>query len=113
MTDLTIEQRVEAGAAWLDASRPGWLDRIDLDELRMDYCDACILGQIFGDYWDAPLADHIPPYGEEMDKYEAKAAQLGFQSVDQRTGSTAELSELGAEWRALIEGRRAGAAVPA
>lgn len=31
MPDLTIAQRVESGAAWLDEHKPGWWQTIDVD----------------------------------------------------------------------------------
>ena len=41
---------VTRGIALLDEHLPGWQDEIDWDDLEMDTCEKCILGQIFGDY---------------------------------------------------------------
>ena len=43
--------RVARGAALLDAERPGWADQIGADTLAMESCDQCVLGQLYGNYW--------------------------------------------------------------
>jgi hypothetical protein len=47
---VTIADRVATGAAWLDEQTPGWIDRIDLDRLRLGDGDLCVLGQIYGSF---------------------------------------------------------------
>ena len=47
MTTLTAEQAVEAGAAWLDLTYPGWYRSIDLGILDVGKCDVCVLGQVY------------------------------------------------------------------
>ena len=44
-TDRVLKQRVERGAALLDAEQPGWCERIDVPTL--DLCDGrfCVVGQ--------------------------------------------------------------------
>lgn len=42
---------VKRGAALLDRIRPGWAEEIALDELAMETCDRCIVGQLYGDYF--------------------------------------------------------------
>lgn len=49
-TEETIQERVDRGAALLDAEIPGWVQRIDLDRFRMSSCSRCILGQLFGSF---------------------------------------------------------------
>lgn len=49
-TVTPLSLRVEAGAKWLDANRPGWLKGIDLDALDLNDCAQCVLGQTFGFY---------------------------------------------------------------
>lgn len=127
MTDLTIEQRVAAGAAWLDEQVPSWLDLIDLYTLRLDDGCRCILGQTFGDYGLAPLAGAPDEefdedegryfLGEIPDEYDAAAAVLGFQSSEVSASRPLkrpilqdvrdrEYGELTAEWKRLILSRR-------
>lgn len=95
----TIAERVEAGAAWLDLNRPGWVDRIDLETLDLGEPCRCILGQEYGEYqnmpdllWESGL---VHPYG-------FNAAVFGTWA--QRTD---EFDALTAAWRELIERRRA------
>lgn len=47
---LEIDKFVSEGAQWMDENRPGWYERINLDELDMRRGDRCILGQIDGLY---------------------------------------------------------------
>lgn len=103
MSELSIPERVAAGAAWLDEHQPGWVERIDLDALEMRDCMSCILGQLFGGYWEAPLVPVKPASSEEMDDYDNIAGPLGFQWLFY----SQELPDVGAEWRRLIESRRA------
>lgn len=50
MTDYAAA--VAAGIAKLDAEKPNWRDLINVDSLRLESCDVCVLGQVFGDYED-------------------------------------------------------------
>ena len=45
-----IKLRVRAGMALLDEERPGWRDAINLDELDLQSCYKCILGQVFNEF---------------------------------------------------------------
>ena len=58
---MTIEQlicdRVALAARALDKEQPGWSDRIDVDKLDLGDCKACILGQLHGDFYKAPMPD--------------------------------------------------------
>lgn len=98
--DSTIVDRVAAGAAWLDQNRPGWADRIDLDRLHMRNACRCILGQEYGSYYKAPIT---------MDQ----AVNLGFdaQGAAQGWAEDDDFAALDDAWTALIEARRADAAV--
>lgn len=49
-----LDQRVARGIEWLDANAPeGWQARINLHKFNMADPCRCVLGQVFGDYWDA------------------------------------------------------------
>jgi hypothetical protein len=48
----TIAERAARGAALLDEIRPGWWRSVAFDQLAMDSCDQCVLGQVFGEYSD-------------------------------------------------------------
>jgi hypothetical protein len=86
----TIRERVQSGAAWLDQHHPGWPDRIDLERLEMEHCHRCILGQVIGDYYQAPL---------ELDT----AIAYGFDASgsEQPNGSDAWFAQLNADFAAL------------
>lgn len=58
-TALTAEQRVTAGAAFLDQNRPGWDALINRDRLDINSARNCVLGQLDGSYWISPL--HLKP----------------------------------------------------
>lgn len=45
-----VEQVVRDGVAVLDKAVPNWFTRIDTETLDLDSSQACILGQLFGDY---------------------------------------------------------------
>lgn len=47
---MTYAERAAAGAAFLDEQRPGWWLTVNGERLDMGECDACVLGQIYGDY---------------------------------------------------------------
>jgi hypothetical protein len=112
-TTPTIEQRVAAGAEWLDANLPEWVEKVDLGQLRLLSPCLCILGQAFGDFYTAPLP-------QEGDARDAVAADLGFLAsveIDEGLADSAfdaydaaeqqEYRELHAEWTRLILARRA------
>lgn len=98
--ELTIEQRVAAGAAWLDENRPGWLDRIFLNSLDVSDCALCVLGQVYGGWGNAP--DGAKYDDDDTDDYLSPARERGFEQYV-KEGYEA----LTAEWRRLIESRRA------
>ena len=97
MTDYTA--RVERGAALLDARKPGWDSLIDLGELNMGDGDRCIFGQTFGDEFDCGWS-----IGTRLllDDSLEKAVEHGFYEP-----GNCDYAGLDAEWRSLIESRRA------
>lgn len=92
----TISERVQRGAAWLDTERPGWAGEIDLGQLILSSPCRCVLGQLYGDYVDAPLVDE---HGDQA------GVEHGFNAA--LTGT--EYDALEAEWRRVITERRAAA----
>lgn len=56
---ITEETRltVKRGAVWMDQNYPGWAQRINLSNLDMGDCEACIIGQTIGTY------DNFEPEG--------------------------------------------------
>lgn len=48
----TLQDRVKRGAALLDEKHPGWAEKIDKLLLDMNDCYDCVLGQLYGEYFD-------------------------------------------------------------
>jgi hypothetical protein len=108
--DLRIPERVARGVAWLDEHVRGWWlpDReaaIDLDGMTMSQACSCVLGQLFGDYYAAPIAlDEAIEAGFDTSK-----GRDPLLTVEQWTAAISEeFSALTAEWGRVIEARRAG-----
>lgn len=113
---MSVTLRVAAGAEWLDVRWPGWAHEVDLLKLDMSSGCRCILGQTFGDYHLAPLADRD---ADTLGNYafDVAAAELGFQAGEIAESLTArrlldtavrdaEYVALHAEWTRLILARR-------
>lgn len=90
----TLDERVAAGAAFLDERYPGWVERIDLDGLEMDDCANCIIGQAVGNYFDL----------FRMPDQDDRAASLGFNTEAEE--HPWDMGRLEHAWRRLIEARR-------
>lgn len=122
----TIPERVAAGAAFLDEHDPQWwkadVERaIDLDTLRLESLDSCVLGQrcplsVLADYLGTD-EDRL----ERFDRLEAYRAYGGFLSginnyfeigdwargLGFNTGrGFTEWDQLTAEWKRVITERR-------
>ncbi len=96
----TIAERVARGVAWLDETRPGWAERVDLDRLDLASPCRCVLGQEFGDYFEIVWSDGAPP----------DTQAYGFNAASPASGRQAQSREfdaLEAEWRRVIAERRA------
>lgn len=76
---LTVEQRVQRGIAFLDLFAPdGWREKIDTADICMSSARKCIIGQVFGSYFDfvgrngfddSMIADYGFNAGVEYDTY--------------------------------------------
>lgn len=44
---MTIQERVANGAALLDEKKPGWRDKINLEELDISDPSRCVVGQLY------------------------------------------------------------------
>ena len=45
---MTVDERVEIGARFLDDTLPNWRACVSTEWLRMSSCTSCVLGQLFG-----------------------------------------------------------------
>jgi hypothetical protein len=95
-----IEDRVALGAAWLDEYREGWFNEVDLGQLILSSPCRCVLGQLYGEYMDAPLVD----IGGDV-----AGADYGFNAYGHSPERDAEYVHLEDEWRRVITERRAAA----
>ncbi len=66
-------EKIENGIKWLNKYVPDWLGRINIDELNMNSCWKCILGQLFGEYLKAVTRMGITDHHAEM---------MGFEILD-------------------------------
>lgn len=114
----TPGQRVHRGAAWLDVSNPGWVDRIDFDNLYMADTEWCILGQLYGTFDNHPLMQEICPSKDCASgtcPATLWAGDHGFDHIASDlfspTDRDADYRTLTQLWKALIELRRLEATV--
>lgn len=89
----TPRERVARGAALLDERVPGWERAVNLDYLAMQSKCHCVIGQLLGDYTLGRRRMELSPQD---------GIDLGFDG-----DSEGDYSKLQAEWRSLIESRRA------
>jgi len=59
MSETDFKPMVAKGAELLDERRPGWAEDIDLELLDMTSGWHCVLGQLYGDYYDG--LEHMDP----------------------------------------------------
>jgi hypothetical protein len=129
----TVSDRVAAGAAFLDEHDPEWWRAggrrsIDLEAIDLESPHLCVLGQWCPVEWIADSGfttrydaaaerlsglsgmDEIDQDVHQVDRW---AMPLGFQAEaddDDFDAADIEFKELTAEWRRVIEARRAEAA---
>lgn len=92
---LTVAERVSAGIDFLDREVPGWDAEIDLDNLWLDSCSHCVLGQLFGEFRKGR---------EALDIEFPDTARLGFDRDD--TDPCGTYDELTSAWLTAIQARR-------
>lgn len=51
--DKTTRRRIRRGITFLDAQKSGWREEINLETLKMNTDENCVLGQVFGSYESA------------------------------------------------------------
>ena len=93
----SVQERVEAGASFLDERSPGWDEKIKLAVLDMADHHRCILGQLYKHYRVGTM---------ELNLTSRESRDLGFDSI---VGSNRVYRRITVEWRKLIEERRAKA----
>jgi hypothetical protein len=102
----TIAERVAKGSAFLDGKQPGWDKRIDLERLDLESGCNCILGQLHpapDDPEELPYIAALRALGLPHGVKDSEDVDLGFYFASDED----EFPALEAEWRRLIEARRA------
>jgi len=46
---MSVQERVARGVRWLDGTRPGWRDALELWRLDIESATHCVLGQVFAE----------------------------------------------------------------
>lgn len=101
----------ERGAVYLDAVKPDWFRCITLNTLQLSDNGTCVLGQCFGDYFNALTAlvpafnGYDPDLVEEHANRRQFAETFGFQ-VPRPLEDRGGYERLGLAWKALIVRRR-------
>lgn len=101
-----IPDRVAAGAEHLDREAPGWWQDIDLEDLDLASDCRCILGQVIGEYTAA--LDELKVCDGEGLGFDAVMGDYDDPIAEVRRRD-AEYAALTAEWKRVIEARRAQA----
>jgi len=94
----TVQERVIAGASYLDERSPGWDEKIKLAYFDMENFRQCILGQLYETYYLAGVTELNITVSESID--------LGFDSI---SGTESAYRIITDEWKKLIKERRAKA----
>lgn len=104
---MTIQERVAAGVAWLDAEYPGW--EMNIDQGRFDFraCSRCVLGQVANDFWNI-VSSGTMLYCEGQKLLFSEAINMGFTVSDNppRSVQNDEWDSLGEEWIRVIKERQ-------
>jgi hypothetical protein len=107
---MLIKDRVANGVMWLDATVPGWWQKIDLSIFDLRGCTRCILGQVFHEY-----VNQCTPRGLVMSGFGYVVQELfDNESIDDevyncgfgRFGIQANWDEATVLWRDVIAERQ-------
>ena len=88
-----MRDRVAAGAALLDAVRPGWAEVVEPADLAMESCADCVLGQLYGHYAKGleslgldPFVAVPSPFGFEITGSDVEGGGRVFAAYDRLAG---------------------------
>jgi hypothetical protein len=99
-------ERVARGVAWLDANKPGWVHRINVDDLDLRSCRYCVLGQVYGYFFGAPFFGEL---GDGDGHLFARSIGVYADTAGSGDGQalTAEINELTELWKRAVAERQA------
>ena len=100
--------RAGRGAALLDDQDPGWAARVDPDGLALGDGQACVLGQLHGDYRRGLGRARVLDLTSAPGRF-VSPVDLGFQAVGDLGGPAEDLDYalLTRAWRERVAARRA------
>lgn len=84
----------------LDEKAPDWPGRISLEALDLEDCEMCVLGQLYGNFWDG--FDQLDQGGLEVFDPITK----GFDADDQAADPEGDYRALTREWVVRIRARQ-------
>lgn len=94
------QKEVEAGLALLDAQAPGWEKLVDLERLDITSPVGCMLGQVYGYYFDG--LDALKITDLEASSY---GFQLTFDDSIIESGERSPYDRLTETWQTLLRER--------
>lgn len=102
-----FEQEVKNGMTWLDEIEPRWINRINTNTLQLRVCHRCVLGQLFGDYFNAAKEHGLTltqtqQMGFFNPKFETDPEHPSFESINSRE----YWKDLTDTWLVMIEERQ-------
>lgn len=98
---VDLEQRVDAGAAWLDVKYPGWFLKVKTKSLDLEDGCQCVFGQLFRNF--NAIEDYLRVMEPDVDLV---ARGLNLPEHDRTDANWQALTNC---WRRAINTRRAWA----
>jgi len=110
---LTLDaarERAARGAAFLDALDPAWASRVNPGRLQLSDGEACVLGQLHGDYRLGLGRSRVLDLSSAPTAY-LSPVDLGFQATEGvgDAGEALDYAHLTRAWRELVTERGAPA----
>lgn len=101
-----LKKKMKNGIEYLDKSFPDWIEKIDVDKLKMSDPCSCVLGQLFGGFWN--LSKHWCPGGWGREEFCFWAGERGFWAGERgfSVGTVYEYQILTKLWRDEIIKRK-------
>lgn len=87
-----FSEEIAKGIALLDAKDPGWVNLISVDALTMSDVHNCVLGQLYGDYYDGVGILLLDDY----------TSDCGFDVSGEKLRLPAPWHSLTSEWKQAI-----------
>lgn len=92
MSMKIARERVANGVTLLDEKVPGWWRAINLEQLQMESCTHCMLGQLFGDNVEVALGAKV--FGLPIRPGRAQWTELSYKFANEKPGYSRGLEAL-------------------